>query len=281
MTALGLGLIAAFAWGFHDICVRYVSQNTPLLASLLTVLIAGLGFHLVLMVGGDGFESVSGKAAGLAALAGGFFLIASLGLYGAFQRGPVRLVSPIIASFPILSVIWAASNGVTVTLVQWVAVLAILGGVSVVAALSDESEDDSPPKLRTVLYATVSSVGFAGTFAIGQMASEIAHHLPVSLITRGTAIVLLVGVILISKVPLWPGRRSLGLLILMGLADGIALLCVVAAGGLPDAQFASVAASVFGLLTIVIAWALLGEKMTPAQWFWCLVTFGGIGYLAI
>jgi drug/metabolite transporter (DMT)-like permease len=281
MSALGLGLIAAFAWGFHDICVRYVSQSTPLLASLLAVLLAGLGFHLVLMVGGDGFASVTPKAAGLAVVAGGFFLVASLGLYGAFQRGPVRLVSPIIASFPILSVIWAASNGVTVTLVQWLAVFAILGGVSVVATLSDEREDESPPKLRTIFYAAVSSVGFAGTFAIGQMASEMAHHLPISLITRSTAIVLLVAIILALKVPFWPGRKSLWLLGLMGLADGTALLCMVAAGGLPDAQFASVAASVFGLLTIVIAWGFLGERMSLPQWFWCLVTFAGIGYLAL
>lgn len=274
-------MIAAFAWGFHDICVRYVSQSTPLLASLLAVLLAGLGFHLALMVGGDGFASVTPPAAGLAVLAGGFFLVASLGLYGAFQRGPVRLVAPIIASFPILSVIWAAANGVAVSLVQWLAVLVILGGASIVAMLSDEREDDSPPKARTILYAGLSSVGFAGTFAIGQMASELAHHLPISLITRSTAIVLLVGIILALKVPFWPGRKSLWLLGLMGVADGTALLCMVAAGGLPDAQFASVTASVFGLLTIMIAWAFLGEKMSWAQWFWCVVTFCGIGYLAL
>ena len=179
------------------------------------------------------------------------------------------------------SKIWAAANGVAVSLVQWLAVLVILGGASIVAMLSDEREDDSPPKARTILYAGLSSVGFAGTFAIGQMASELAHHLPISLITRSTAIVLLVGIIFALKVPFWPGRKSLWLLGLMGVADGTALLCMVAAGGLPDAQFASVTASVFGLLTIMIAWAFLGEKMSLAQWFWCVVTFCGIGYLAL
>ena len=37
----------------------------------------------------------------------------------------------------------------------------------------------------------------------------------------------------------------------MGVADGIALLMINSAGHLPDAQYASVASSMFGLLTIV------------------------------
>jgi len=67
----------------------------------------------------------------------------------------------------------------------------------------------------------------------------------------------------------------------MGIADGIALACVLSAGGLPDAQYAAVAASCFGLLTIVLAWAILRERMTSLQWFGCALAFGGIGYLAL
>jgi drug/metabolite transporter (DMT)-like permease len=281
MDALSLGLIAAFAWGFHDICIRYISQKTPLMACLFTVLVVGLLFHLAVMFSTDGLVQISPAASSLAALAGVFFLMASLGLYGAFQRGPVRLVSPIIASFPILSVFWAASMGADITFWQWAAVLIILGGVSVVAILSDDSHEDVPPKGLTILYAGIAAIGFAGTFAITQLAAEMSDHLPVTLVTRVTAIALLIGVILLWRLPFWPGRRALGVLILMGLADGIALLSIVSAGGLPDAQYAAVAASLFGLLTIVMAWAFLKEKMTVPQWLGCAVTFAGIGYLAL
>lgn len=281
MSALGLGLIAAFAWGFHDICVRYISQKTPLLASLLVVLCAGLLFHLAVMLGEGGFHPISIAASALAVLAGAFFLLASLGLYGAFQRGPVRLVSPIIASFPILSVIWAVLRGAEVSPWQWAAVLAIVVGVSAVAYFSDDSHDSGPSKGLTILYASLSSLGYAGTFALGQMAAELSDQLPATLVTRTTAIILLIGVIALWKLPFWPGRKALGMLGMMGLADGLALLCMVSAGSLADAQYASVAASVFGLLTIVMAWAFLGEKMTPPQWLGCAITFGGIGYLAL
>ncbi|MCF8484644.1 MAG: DMT family transporter [Rhodobacteraceae bacterium] len=281
MSALGLGLIAAFAWGFHDICVRYVSQKTPLMASLLVVFCTGLLFHLAVMVGEGGFHPISIKASAYAVLAGIFFLLASLGLYGAFQRGPVRLVSPIIASFPILSVIWAVLRGAEVSPWQWAAVLAIVAGVSAVAYFSDDSENIGPSKGLTILYACLSSLGYAGTFAFGQLAAEMSDQLPATLVTRSTAIILLIGVITLWKLPFWPGRHALGLLILMGMADGLALLCMVSAGSLADAQYASVAASVFGLLTIVMAWAFLGERMTPPQWLGCAITFCGIGYLAV
>lgn len=280
MTALGLGLIAAFAWGFHDICVRYVSQKAPLMASLLVVFGAGLGFHLAVMVADGGFKPISWQATAIAILTGGFFLLASLGLYGALQRGPVRLVSPIVASFPILSVLWAVLRGAEVSGWQWVAVLSIVIGVSAVAYFSDDSQGDTPPKGRTILYAVLAAIGYAGTFAFGQMASEMSHHLPATLVTRVAAILALLAVIAHRKLPLWPGRGSLVMLVLMGCADGVALLCMTYVGGLPDAQYAAVAASIFGLLTIVMAWAILGEKMYPRQWLGCAITFAGIGYLA-
>jgi len=280
MSALALGMVAAFAWGFHDICVRSISQNTPLLASLLTVFLAGLVFHLGLMGFTDGFQPLGGAALGLATLSGLCFLVASLGLYGAFKRGPVRLVAPIIASYPILSVGWAAARGAQVTPYQWLAVLAIILGVSVVAALADHGSEDVLPKGPTVLYAAIAAIGFAGTFAIGQMAAEMSHDMTVTLVMRVTAILLLVGIIAAWKLPYWPGGKALFVLALMGIADGIALISVLSAAGLPDAQYAAVASSCFGLLTIVMAWAILREEMTNAQWLGCAVTFCGIGYLA-
>jgi drug/metabolite transporter (DMT)-like permease len=191
------------------------------------------------------------------------------------------LVAPIIASFPILSVAWAAFGGAQIAAWQWVAVVAIIVGVSLVAALSDDSDADVPPKGRTIVYAGISAFGFAGTFALGQMASAEAGELHVTLITRLVAIALLFVGMLALKLPFWPGRAALPVLALMGVADGIALLCVMTAGHLPDAQYAAVASSVFGLLTIVLAWVFLRERMSAIQWAGCAIAFCGIGYLAL
>ena len=277
MDALSLGLFAAVCWGLHDILVRRVSQNTPLMASLLMVLVAGTALQVIIMTSTGGFTQVPAPAAGYAALSGVCFLLASLGLYGAFQRGPVRLVAPIIASYPILSVGWAAASGTPISPIEWIAVLAIILGVSVVAMLSDDIDAEMPPKGRTIIYAVIAAIGFAGTFAIGQLATGMADDLPVILITRVLSIALLIGVMLALGLPFWPGRGALPVLALMGSLDGIALISVLSAGGLPDAQYAAVASSVFGLLTVIMAWAFLKERMTTGQWSGVAVCFGGIG----
>jgi len=281
MNALGLGLIAALCWGIHDILGRQVSQRAPLMASLLVVILAGSILQIGYMLAIGAFEPVAPRPLIYAALAGVFYLLAGVALYAAFQRGPVRLVSPIIASYPVLSIGWASLSGATVSGLQWAAVLAVILGVSVVAALSESSEEQTPSTPRTIFYAAISAVGFAGTFALGQQAASLAPDLSVSLITRIVAIVLLLGIMAAGRMPFNPGRSSIPVLFAMGAFDAVALVAVVSAGSLPDAQYASVAASMFGLLTIVLAWAFLRERMGPLQWAGCVLAFIGIGYLAL
>ena len=281
MSAITLGLIAAFSWAFHDICVRRVSQKTPLMAALLTVLIVALTFQLSMMAVTDTFAPIAPKAVWIAVLSGALFLMASLGLYGAFQRGPVRLVAPIIASYPVLSVIWAVLRGTQIPWFQWAAVLLIIVGVSLVAALADHGREETPAKGPTILLSIIAAFGFASTFALGQYAAEISGFMPVTMVTRIVAIILLVAGMAVLRLPFWPGRRAIVVLLAMGIADGIALMSVLSASGLPDAQYAAVAASSFGLLTIVMAWAILGERMTRVQWLGCALAFAGIGYLAL
>lgn len=251
------------------------------MASLLTVLVIGTVFHLGVMGVQQSALVPKASVLGISTLSGVFFLAASLGLYGAFQRGPVKLVSPIIASYPILSIAWAAWNGVSISAPQLGAVVLIILGVSLVAALSDDSDGDVPPMGKTIAYSILASVGFAGTFALGQMASAQAGELPVTLVTRLVAIALLLIGILALRLPVWPGRAALPVLSLMGVADGIALLMINSAGHLPDAQYAAVASSMFGLLTIVFAWIFLKERLSTVQWLGCLIAFAGIGYLAL
>jgi drug/metabolite transporter (DMT)-like permease len=67
----------------------------------------------------------------------------------------------------------------------------------------------------------------------------------------------------------------------MGLCDAVALSLVQAAGTLPRPEFASVTSSIFGMVTIILAWAFLQERMTGPQWLAAGIAFTGIGYLAL
>ncbi|MDF3416453.1 DMT family transporter [Sulfitobacter sp. M57] len=281
MSALSLGLIAALCWGFHDICVRFLSQKTPNSACIFVVLSTGLIFHLGAVIFHGGAAPIPVGALWLSVFAGGFFVIATVGLYYAFQRGPVGLVAPLIAGYPVLSVGIAMAQGTPVSSLQWLAVIAIVSGVAFVAARSDGTAATAPAKGPTIALATLSAIGFAGTFALGQHAAQLSDEVSTTLVTRVVAVALIILALLLLKLPFWPGKRALPLLILMGIADGIALLCVLSAGNLPHPQYAAVTSSMFGLLTILLAWLLLKEKMSLAQWCGCVVAFCGVGYLAL
>ncbi|CUK20546.1 EamA-like transporter family protein [Ruegeria denitrificans] len=280
MSALALGLLAALCWGFHDLAVRYVSQSVSVIAALMTVLVAGALLQFSLVAVWAGFAPMPAKAVSYAVVAGGFYLLAGLSMYAAFQRGPVRLVAPLVASYPVLSVTLAIWRGSEVSIWQWLAIIAIGVGVSIVSTRSDDGTE-YPAGGPTIAFSILAAIGFAATFALGQYAAELGDEFTVSLIGRLTAIPVLAVIAIASRKPLWPGTRALPLLCLMGALDAVAILCVVSAGGLPNAQYASVAASIFGLLTVVLAWAILREEMAFFQWLGCIIAFVGIGYLAI
>lgn len=281
MNALALGMIAALCWGFQDICIRFFSQRVPVSACIFTVLITGLLFQSGVTIATGTFQWMPAAAVKYALGSGFCFIFATFGLFYAFQRGPVRLVAPTVASFPILSVAWAAAEGVAISIGQVGAVISIVLGVGVVAALSDTNDDNTPGKSTTLLLAGMSAVGFAGTFALGQRAAELSHEQPSTLLARAFAIAVVTMIFLVLRKKLWPGNQALPWLIAMGVADGIALLSVLSAGALPDAQYASVSSSLFGLMTILLAWLFLKERMTLPQWIGCLVAFLGVGYLAL
>lgn len=281
MSALTLGLFAALCWGIHDITIRYLSRSVPLMAALLCVLVVGALFQVgAITVMGEG-RSITPTAIALSVGAGIGFLVASLGLYYAFERGPVKLVAPVIASYPILSISFAVMAGATVTIWQGVAVLMIVAGVGIVAALSDTGDKDVPPMGRTIALAALSAVGFACTFKLGQLAAGMSGELTTTLIARLTALLLLVALMAARRLTFWPGRGALVPLVVMGLLDGAALLSVMSAADLPSPEYAAVASSTFGLLTIVLAWVFLRERMSMPQWAGCLIAFAGIGYLAL
>lgn len=281
MNALFLGLVAAVCWGLHDITIRYLSRTVPLLAALLVVLSVGLAFQVgVILVQGGGIVP-HGPAFWYAVAAGLAFLVASLGLYYAFERGPVRLVAPVIGAYPVLSLLYAALDGAPVTADQVIAVLVIVGAVGLVAALSDSKGGAVPVRGPTIALSLISAIGFATTFKLAQMAALTGGEWQSTFVTRAVALVALCGLLLMLRPPLRLSRRAMIPLVTMGLLDGVALLAVISAATLDRPEFAAVAASMFGLFTILLARLFLREDMSAPQWAGCVVAFAGIGYLTL
>ncbi|WP_298291920.1 DMT family transporter [uncultured Litoreibacter sp.] len=279
MGSLTLGLIAALCWGFHDICVRYVSQRTGILPAFLTVLVVGCLLVVPLAVFAEGLWP-KGNGVWWSLASGLMFGLAGSAHYKAFSIGPVRLVAPIIGAYPALSVGWAVLNGEPITLFQWLAVFMIIGGVGFVAASSDD-EASAAPKLEAVIWSILAGTGFAITFALGHIATTWGAELATIAIARIAAMLVLIALALGLPGPVLPQRAQLPILAVMGVLDTVALGAVLIAGTRDNPEFAAVAASTFGLLTVLLAWLFLKEKMTLTQWGGVMIVFAAIGYLAL
>lgn len=284
MLALSFGLTAALIWAVHDLIARKLSQGAALLPIMLLVLVSG---SVVLvapsLVFGD-WNSLSVHAVLLSCAAGLTFALATGALYRAFSMAPARIVSPIIGAYPIISLGLAVAQGRAVTLADWVAVVAVVGGISIISLTAGgNATSDNPPQshLPAMGWAFLSGCGFAATFAIGQEAARQASELPTIFITRLIAAFVIGVLFLWTRSSLSSLRGTWAVLAIMGAFDAIALSLVSAAGNLPRAEYASVSSSLFGVGTILLASYFLNEKLRWLQWVGVAAVFSGIATLSL
>ncbi len=279
MLSLLLGTIAALAWGIHDICVRQVSQKGGILPSLATVLLSGCIILLPISAGMGDWAAMTSTGVKYSLLGGVIYLLGCIGLYKAFAIGPVRLVAPIIGAYPILSITWAGLSGQVVPWDQWIAVGTVVLGVALVGYLSQADDTENSTK-AAVGWALLGGIGFALAFAIGHIATKAGDELSIILVTRVAATVGVLILLFAQKGPKLPDRAALPFLAAMALLDTTAHSIVIGSGNLNRPEFAAVAASMFGMITVILAWAFLKERMSMWQWFGVAIAFGSVGYLA-
>jgi drug/metabolite transporter (DMT)-like permease len=283
MLALGFGLTAALVWAVHDLLARKLSQGAALLPIVAVVLVVGCLVQLpVALVFGD-WRAMTGTASLIAVVSGVTYALAVGGLYKAFSLAPVRLVSPVIGAYPILSLAIAVAQGRVVTSGDWLAVTAIVVGIAIVAvaARDDAPEGYAASPLVALGWATVAAIGFAATFALGQQATRLGSELPVLLVSRVAALAAILVLAATRGYGVSPPQRQMWLLALMGTFDAVALGLVIASGALPQSEYASVASSLFGVLTVLLAAWFLKEKVRPVQWLGIAAVFSGIAVLSL
>ena len=281
MSALTFGIIAAICWGIHDVCVRYLSQRMNIFIALFLVVLIGtiLLAPIMIMLGTGTLPNT--QALSLSAASGIAFAGAGIALYKAFSMGPVWLVAPIIGAYPILSMIWATMGGAEPTTLHWVAVIAVIAGIAIVATQAKDETTLQAPKSKIILWSIAAAIGWATTFAFGQAATQHGDPFDLLLTTRLVTTLCLLPLVLIIRAGFQIGWSTFALLSILGLLDATALAMILQSGTMANPEFASVAASTFGIITILLAWAFLGEKMRIIQWIGVIFAFMGIGYLAI
>jgi drug/metabolite transporter (DMT)-like permease len=284
MNSALLGSLAALAWGVHDFIARYPSRAIGPVNTALGVTLAGLfALGLWLVLSGEPLDIVW-HSLWLTAATGFCYAVATMSLYAALAIGPLSVVAPIAGSYPALAVLFALAAGERPSLVQWLAVAAVMAGVVAVAQRRGGHDDDAEaPSGRARTYvglALVASLGFALAFTSGQAAVPVFGEAQSALLARLFGLLAVALCYLHASVTWRMTQASVPLIGAMGLLDVVALITVISAAAFPDAALATVTSSAFGAVTVVLARILLNERISPLQFLGLVLIFGGVVVLA-
>jgi len=260
LTVVALGLLASVGWGLGDFGGGLTSRRAPFLGVLLGSQVASLfvGVPILLLVREPAMRPADVALSILGGLLGGSGLAL---LYRGLSVGRMGVVAPVAA---VLTATMPVIFGfVTEGLPSILAVVGIAAaGLSVVlVSRSPEAADGRPSGLR---YAVGAGTLF-GLFTIVVSQLDDALVLSPIILIRVASIacvaLLIVGLRQEWRVPpsLWPALLGVGT---MDMAATGVYLVAIAIGPL---AIASILASLYPVVTTVLAALLLRERVTPAH----------------
>jgi drug/metabolite transporter (DMT)-like permease len=284
-----LGLAGAVCWGVADFIARFASRRVGAYRTLLFMQVFGFLGLSAYLKWTHGFAQIAAhgwQPWAFGAIAGVVNMIASLALYYSFQIGVMSVVAPVSSSYPALTVALALLSGEHMQALRGVGLAVTLVGVvlastSFAADSAHATADGSHPRARLtkgVGWAIVAAVGFGflfwflGFHVVPVLGSVISVWM--IRLTSFTVLVLAAA----------PTRQSLKLppgsvwwlLLGVGLLDTAAFVFNNAGLHTGQVSVVSVLASLYGAVTVVLAWIFLRERLERSQWLGIVLIFAGI-----
>lgn len=282
-VALGVG--ASVAWAVANIAIhkasRLAGDYVPLLwgqaVGALVLLFALPFWPLPDHFGAWGWLLLGGVASGF-----GY-----IGMFRAFGAGPVSILSPIIASWAVVS----AGMGVLLfdeplPPLRAVGAVLVIGGVMGIASRSRPGSGQADawqgPRWRVLAAAAASAVGFGLMVgALGPVGHELGPVGGILAVWAVQWVVLLPAALRSTRGRLLPPRAALPTIAVLGVSEALGFLLVEV--GALEAPLAVVAptASTAALVTVVLGKVWLDEEVGLDRLLLAAVVVVGIGLLAV
>jgi drug/metabolite transporter (DMT)-like permease len=293
-AGLLFGLGAAVSWGLVDVCAAIAGRR---LGSLKVLAGAQITSIVVLAIAGivtdvglprEPTIVLAAGAAGIGA-AGAY-----LSFFTALRIGPLAVVSPTVAAYGGLTVVLAVIfRGEALTVGQAIGAAIATVGVVLAGIVFDGGIRGTRIVSRGIGFALVALVLFA-VVTVG-MAGPIkaAGWLPVVLVSRivNTLVsCLLLGAVLASRSPrLAPfvatvepeTRAAFGVVLLAGLFDVVGLISFAIGLEVAETWLVGLASSFGPVVAVLVAVAVLGERLRPTQWLGLAGIAAGLVFVAV
>jgi drug/metabolite transporter (DMT)-like permease len=304
--AIILGLTGAVSWGAADFAARFASRQVGAYRTLFFMQFFGfLALSAYLKsIGGFSHGIAPGWHPWAMAVAAGLLnVLASLALYHSFEHGTLSIVGPVSSSYPALTVALSLLSGERIHAVRAAGLAVTLVGVILAAtsfaqskstpaekdaqranlnhangALDAETKSSRAHLSTGVGWAICAALGFGVLFWFLGFHVVPAVGSAVSVwVMRLTALVSLSLAAAPAQQTLrLPGGKVWWLLLAVGILDTAAFVANNAGLSTGQVSVVSVLASLYGAVTVLLAWIFLRERLERSQWLGISLIFIGI-----
>src|SRR6266516_948508 len=273
MRSIALALGASLTWGISDFFGPLKGRTLGVLRVLVYVQLGGLGaIALIVAILGRGPADAAVLFAIPAALSG------TLGFYAYYRGmavGAMSIVAPIAGISAAVPVVVGIISGDRPSLWQWLGIGAALGGVF----LASREPRRGSRVAAGVGLALLAAIGFGGYFPPMHAAGN-ADFWWASLIFRMTSTSVILAAVAIRRPSLAVAPMQVPLLALVGIGDMLGNLLFAAASTSGLVSITSVLASLYPILTVLLARLVLRERVARSQEMGIALTLAGIALIS-
>ena len=273
MRAIALALGASLAWGLGDFFGPLKGRSLGTLRVLVYVQLGGLAaIAAIVAIRGKGPADSAALLAIPAAISG------TLGLY-AFYRGAavgaMSIVSPIAGMSAVVPVVVGIASGDRPSPWQWLGIGCALAGV----VLASREPGRGRRVAAGVGLALLAALGFGGYFP-PMHAAGIADFWWASLIFRMTSTSVVLAAVAVRRPTLAVEPLQVPLLALVGIGDMLGNLFFAAASTSGLVSITSVLASLYPIVTVILARIVLDERVARSQEAGIALTLAGVALIS-
>ena len=276
-----LALTSSLLWGGSDFLGGTASRRLPIAGVLGTAqLVALLGLLPIVILTGelhaDRGYLLPGLAAGLVGLA------ALAAFFRALAVGTMGVVAPIAALGVVIPVGTGLVRGEAPSALQLVGLAVAIVGV----VLASGPELSGQTGRSTLLLATAAALGFGTVITLVAAGSRgPGGSVLMTLLTMRLAAVVVLTALLVVRLPrhgweIGVRRTDLPLLALIGVADVLANATFALAAQRGLISVTAALASLYPVVTALLAYRFHGERLRQVQWLGVLATVTGAALLA-
>ena len=275
MTPLLLALGASLAWGVADFVGPLVSRTLGMLRVLFWAQVGGvLAIGLAVAIRGQGPAGWGVLFAILASLGGMLGLFA---YYRGMKTGAMSVIAPIAGVSAVIPVVFGIATGDNPSTAQIAGVVCALVGVGLASV---EHHEGSARVAAGVGLALLAALGFGFYFPWMHAAGKVDFWWA-SLVFRSTAL-LIVAVALSAQRPSLRLRpRDLAIVVAVGIGDTIGNVLFAASSSHGLVSLTAVLASLYPVVTVLLAAAVLRERVAPMQRAGIALTLAGVALISV